>query len=466
MAARSQTGRGFTARLPAAVAALAWVTWSACAVGLAGAAEKPGEGLRGVLATKGIDAAARAPLAAAGAWSDDKEALLVRVLARLPAPDTLVAAWRREAEPLTAHGLAVDDRLVVVEGRATRVAPLRLAPESAALAGRSTLDVVRLVDSAGVVVDAVVPRAPLPWRRWAAIDEPATVVGLPLAAGSGPAPHDAAAADRTWPVAPPEFLVAATAVEWHPVGLLGGLGMDFTLFDGVVDDRKLEAADGAAFWAALAALRTVAPAEIARVAGGATDIVPLIDPQRDWFASHRGDPVVIDGVARRATRIAIDEPLRRGQVAADHYWEVEVFVDTPLLSVDGHVQDRYPVVCCVRELAPGMPTGETISERVRVPGFAFKRYRYPLSEVVVDGVRELPAGGSRSVPLVVAPRAEWIRAAPPQTLADGLFGVFSAMLATVAALLAASTWWIARDTRRKARLRRESLPERIDLPAE
>lgn len=465
MATRLAAGRGIPIWLAAGAVGVAWVACSAGCGGIALAADEPPASFRDFLATKGIDAAARAPLAAEGPWGGDKEALLVRVLARLPAPDTLVAAWRREAEPLTAHGLAVDDRLVVVEGRATLVAPLELSAESAALAGRRALDVVRIVDTAGVVVDAVVPQAPRAWRRWEPIDEPATVVGLPLAAGVGPEPRDPAAAGRPWPAAP-EFVVAATAVEWHPVGMLGGLGMDFTLFDAVTDDRKLEAADAAAFWGALAAVRGVSPAEIARVAGGVTDIVPLIDPQQGWFAAHRGDPVLIDGVARRATRIAIDDPLRRGQVDADHYWELEVFVDTPPISIDGRVQDRYPVVCCVRELAPGMPTGETISERVRVPGFAFKRYRYPLAEVVVDGERELPAGSRRSVPLVVAPGASWVAAATPQRLSDGLFWVFAAMLATVAALLAASNWWIARDARRTARLRRDSLPERIDLPSE
>lgn len=458
MTARCRAGRAV--RL---IAGAAWIV--SLLVGQVRAADVSPPPVTEFLATKGIDASARATLAADGPWDGVKEAALVRVLARLPAPDTLVAAWRREAEPLTVHGLTVDDRLVVIEGRATFAAPLQLSAESAALAGRRVLDVVRIVDDSGVVVDAVVPRAPRAWLRWEPIDEPATVVGLPLAVGGGPEPRDADAAERAWPAAP-EFLVAATAVEWHPAGLLGGLGMDHALFDDVIDDRKLDVADGAAFWATLAALRRIGPAEIARAAGSVTDIVPLIDPQRDWFAAHRGDPVLIDGVARRVTRIAIDDPLRRRQVSADHYWELEVFVDTLPISIAGHVQDRYPVVCCVRELAPGMPTGETISERVRVPGFAFKRYRYPLAEVMVDGVRELPVGSLRSVPLVVAPRAEWLVPRSPRGPSAGLFWVFAGILATVAALLWANGWALALDARRAARLRRESLPERIDLPSE
>lgn len=469
MAARRTAGGADGWVTAARVGCIAWasslVFGSLACSSSARAAEEPAATLREFLATKEIDAAARAALAAGGPWGDAEEATLVRVLARLPAPDTLVTDWRRAAEPLAAHGLLVDDRLVVVEGRATFVAPLRLSATAATLAGRPAFDVVRIVDDGDGVVDVVVPLAPRKWPRWRPIDEPATVLGLPLAAAAGPVPRDDDP-DHRWPDAAAEFVVAATHVEWRPVGLFGQLGMNFALFDGVVDDRKLEAGDAAAFWSALAAVRGVAPAEIAGAAGAATDIVPLIDPQRDWFADHRGDPVLIDGVARRATRIAIDDPLRREQVAADHYWELEVFVDTPPISIDGHVQDRYPVVCCLRELPAGMPAGESISERVRVPGFAFKRYRYPLAEVLVDGVRELPAGSLRSVPLVVGPRAEWLVERSPRGLSAGLFWVFAGILATVAALLAANGWAMARDARRAARLRRESLPERIDLPAE
>lgn len=449
----------------AAAAGIVAAAWAVGLVGIVRGAEGPAVTFREFLASKGIDAASRESLAAEGPWSGPAEAVLVRVLARLPAPDPLAAAWRREAEPLAAHGPLVDDRLVVVDGRAVFVAPLRLSKESAMLAGRATYDVVRLVDREGRAVDAVVPQAPRAWRRWESIDEPATVFGLPLATAAGPEPSGDDPGHR-WPAPPPALVVAAPAVEWHPSAPLGRLGVDFALFDAVVDDRGLEAPDGPAFWATLAAVRGASPGEIARAAGGVTEIVPLIDPQQGWFAAHRGDPVLIDGVARRATRIAIDDPGRRAQVAADHYWELEVFVDTPPISIDGRVQDRYPVVCCVRELAAGMPVGEAISERVRVPGFAFKRYRYPLPEVVVDGERTFPAGRRRAVPLVVAPRAEPLVPTPPRGLSAGLFWLFSGLLAIVATLLAASSWSLARDARRTARQRREALPERIDLPSE
>lgn len=452
--------RTFAARwLEAAIA------WGALAAVPTAAAE-PASTLEGFLATKQIAAADRAGLAAPGPWTADRDRLLVRVVARLPAPAGLVAAWRRDAAPVAERGAAtpIDDRLVLLRGRATFVAPLELPGELATLAGRGSYDLLRCVDDRGAVVDVVVPRAPRTWPRWTAIDEPTTVTGLPLAAGAGPVP--VAKAAPPWPSAAADLLLAGVTVEWRPAGMLGGLGMDYALFDDVVDDRRLEAGDAAAFYAALAAAGDTTAGAVAAAAGGTTDLIPLIDPARQWFATHRGDPVVVDGVARRATRIVIDDPDRRRQVRADHYWELEVFADTPPISIDGHVQDRYPVVCCVHELPDGMPRGESISERVRVPGFAFKRYRYPLPEVVVDGEEQQRRGGHRSAPLIVGPRAEWIAPPSPRGLSDGLFWVFFGILGALAALFAASGWSSARAARRAERARREALPERIDLPAE
>jgi len=444
------------------VAVAVCCTLAACSTATA----EPATTLAGFLQTKQIAAAERSPLAAPGGWTADKDRLLVRVMARIPAPATLVEAWRREAAAVPAPGAAaaIEDRLVVLRGRATFVAPLELAGELARLAGRPSYDLIRCVDERGGVVDVVVPRAPRGWPRWTGIDEPATVVGLPLAAGSGPVP--VAAASGQWPATAADLLVAGITVEWRPGGMLGGLGMDYALFDDVVDDRRLEAGDAAAFYAALAATRTTTPAAIAAAAGGTTDLIPLIDPARAWFTTHRGDPVVIAGVARRATRIEIDGAARRAQVGADHYWELEVFADTPPISIDGRVQDRYPVVCCVRGLPDGMPRGETISERVRVPGFAFKRYRYPLPEVVVDGTEERPRGGFRSAPLIVAPGVEWVAAPSTRGLSDRLFWGFFGILGALAALVAFGAWSSARDARRAERARRAALPDRIDLPAE
>ena len=449
------------------IAVLPWCLF-ATALGCSGAAAEdaaPPESLQAFLALKEIAAGDRADLAAAGPWSDAKDRLLVRVLSRLPAPESLAARWRAAAEPIAPRGepLVVADRLVRLRGRATLVAPRILPAEIGQLAGWSRYDVVRLLDERGIVADVVVLRAPNAWPRWREIDEPAEVVGLPLTTGSGPVPVAPGGA-AGWPRTPADIVVAATGVVWHPPTMLGRLGVDYALFDAIVDDRRLEPGDTAAFWNVLAAAPRSSAADIVRAAGGPTDVLALIDPARKWFATHRGDPVVIDGVARRATRITIDDPARQAAVGSDHYWEVVVFADTPTIKVNDRIQDRYPIVCCIATLPAGMPAGESISERVRVAGFGFKRYSYPL-----DGMLVAPSSGARetkgerlSTALVIAGTLIWLRPPSPAGASAILFAVFAGILGLVAAAAFTGLW----RQRAADRRRRSALPDRIRLPGE
>jgi hypothetical protein len=440
----------------------------AAAVPAALAADGPPTTLESFLTMKEIAAADRAPLAAPGDWSDDKERLLVRVLARLAAPEPLAVRWRGEADPVAARGEAVPlaDRFVRVRGRATFVAPRDLPADLAELAGRRQYDVVRLIDERAAVVDVVVARAPAAWPRCQAIDEPAEAVGLPLTAGAGPEPTRSG--ESGWPASSHDLLIATTSVSWLPPTPLGRLGVDYGLFDSIVDDRRLEPGDTAAFWAVMAAAARSSSTEIAREAGGPTDVIALIDPARKWFATHRGESVVIDGIARRATRIAIDDPLRREALGVDHYWELEVFADTPTIKVNDRIQDRYPIVCCVVRLPAGMPSGDSISERVRVPGYGFKRYSYPLKDVTISSSQgdQRIQGERISTALVIAPTVEWQQPPSPAGVSNTLFAVFAGIVGLVAAALAASAWTSRAAAREAERRRRESLPERLQLPGE
>ncbi|MGI9177515.1 MAG: hypothetical protein ACR2IT_06630 [Pirellulales bacterium] len=446
------------------LAALAWpLATAAMASG-----DEPAMSLESFLDSKAIDATDREVLVAAGPWSDEQDRMLVRVMARMTAPPSLVASWRAAAVPVAEGGTApaIDDRFVKITGRAIFVAPWDLPPAAAALAGRSTYDLVRIVDERGAIVDVVTSRAARGLKRWTSIDEPAAVIGLPLATGPGPELVAPESASEPWPPTPHDLLVAATVVEWYPPTELGRLGMNYGLFDGVVDGRKIDAAEADAFWGMMASARRTTPSEIARAARGTTDMIPLIDPARKWFATHRGEPVVIEGVARRATRISVD-PERRG-VAGDHYWEVVVFVDTPPIKIGERIQERYPVVCCVSSLPEGMPSGEGISERVRVPGFAFKRYSYPLEDALISssqGDVEIK-GERRSTPLVIGPGVEWRATPSPAGVSNLLFGVFAVVMGGLAAILGYGVWSAGRDARRAERIRRESMPDRFELPNE
>ena len=454
----------FTVRFAASVAAACLAAPASPWPDVAGAADGPaaagggsaeGGGFASFLSDKGIDRAGRRVIEESTSWDDASQQAAVRVLLRLAAPAELVSLWRSEAVALDAAPPAVSDRLVEIRGRAVFVAPLSLtAGQRELAAGRTHIDVVRMADASGTAVDVLVLEAPRGWPRGRAIDEPAAALGLPLSTVLAPKPTDA----PEWPSAAPALLVAAPTVSWMPATTLGKLGMDYSLFDTVTDGRKLEAGDTQAFFAMLAAVASSAEGP----AGKPTDIVPLIDPSQKWFATHRGDEVLIAGVARRATRITIDDPIHRGQAGTDHYWEIFVFVPTPPLSVNGRVEDDFPVVCCVRELPPGMPTGDQISESVIVPGFALKRYGYPLADAVIgDEVRK---GARLESPLVLARRAIWQQPRSTQGASDALFGIFAALASLVAIAVAWGAWSMRRDARQAEARARAELPEKLTLP--
>ncbi|NCY01581.1 MAG: hypothetical protein EBX36_01400, partial [Planctomycetia bacterium] len=351
------------------------------------------------LATWNIARADRASLEPPGAWSPEKQATALRVLGRLArVPANLAMAWNAEAIDLRAVpvGERLQDRLVRVTGTATFVAVLPLPEDAAALAGRKAWEQVRIVADDGLAVDVLADHVPEAWPRDTPIQEPTVVIGLPLADGPGPAAPPGGAA-------PVDVLLAAARVGWFPPTPLGGP---------------------------------------AAVAGPPADIVPLINPQGGWFTRHRGEPVTVEGVARRATRIEIDDPFRRQQVGVDHYWELYVFVPTPLLEVHDRLQEDYPVVCCVRTLPDGMPTGPQIGERVRVTGFALKRYRYPLPDVKISSSRgESERQGLRQdTCLLVGGAAVWRPQATPDRAIDTLGWVFTGLAALIGAALAVAAW--------------------------
>lgn len=410
------------------------------------------------LATWKLDRDSRAALEEPSEWNSAKMGLAIRLLARLSlAADDDEAAWTAAAATVPAAG----DRFLRLEGRAVFIAPISLSPDDAELAGRGSLDLVRIQTAAGLI-DVLATATPKQWPRWRTIAEPASLIGLPVSTAPGPIPTPSTDLKQPdhWPDEPHDWLLVSRRVAWHPPTPLGGLGMDYGLFDSVKDGQKLVAGDSEAFYAMLAAVgrdRRSSP----KPARPPADVVPMIDPGSGWFERHRGDPVTIEGTARRAIRIQIDEPLRRTAVGSDHYWELYVFVPTGLLKVHDRLQETYPVVCCVRTLPVDMPTGQSINERVRVSGFAFKRYGYRLPKIKGDA----DASPERQeTPLIIGSRAVW--KPPPSTAATtGILGwIFVAVAGLVALLLGLAAFRSAADARFRRNRQRRTLPDRIDLP--
>lgn len=446
------------------LAMLVVATWAG-ATGAADPIPAPGDSLAAYLASWELDQGRWAAFAEPGAWNDARQSLVLKLFARLARVSAeRAAAWQAAAVDVSAAlPTAGSDTLVRVDGRAVFVAPRSLSAEEAILAGRDHHDVVRLVTSAGRQVDVIVESAPAAWPRWTGIDERMTVVGLPLATGPGPVPQ---AEGRSWPAEPPSLVLLGVRLSWYPDTVLGSLGMDYATFDTVADGKPLVAGDTEAFYGMLAAAGRASAEAVVAAAGGATDVIRLIDPAEQWFAGHRGDPVTFEGTVRRAIRIAIDDESRRRQVGADHYWELYVFVPTPLIRVDDQVQDDFPIVCCMRSLPAGLPTGDRIAERVRVSGFALKRYAYPLQAVRIISSQgdEQRRAMRRETPLLIGPGVTWLPGPSPGRLTSGLGWAMAGIAAVVGLLLAAAAWMARRAARRAIHEARERLPDRIELP--
>jgi len=429
-------------------------TWNSAAFAVDSNRRSLGE----YLATWNLDRGSRLALEQPSEWNSAKMRLVIRLLARLElAADEDEAAWTAAAAVVPEAG----DRLVRLEGTAVFVATVPLPPEDAELAGRRSLDLVRIKTATGLI-DVLAAATPRQWSRWRAIAEPASLVGLPVSNAPGPVPTPPTDPEvaAEWPAEPHDWLFVARRVAWHPPTPLGRLGMDYGLFDSVKDGPQLVAGDTEAFYGMLAAVgrqdrRDLQPAR------PPVDVVQLIDPGSRWFEGHRGDPVSIAGTARRAIRIEIDDPLRREAVGRDHYWELHVFVPTGLLKVHDRLQETYPLVCCVRTLPDGMPTGQSINERVQVSGFAFKRYGYQLPKLKGE---EGSVERRQETPLIIGRRAAWTPQ-PSTAEASGILGwIFAAVAGLVALLLVLAAFRSAADTRFRRTLERRKLPDRIDLP--
>jgi hypothetical protein len=426
------------------------------------AGESDATGVEAYLETLGLGPDVRRELASGGDWSDRKRAVALRLLSRLStAPRHSMVRWQAAAHaPDAGQGR---QGLVRVTGRAVSLMRIPLPESEATIHDRGFFDVIRIVTEQGDSVDVISAGAPGGWQAGGPLDERAEAVGL--AVGPGPAWHRPSAApdasgrpDSAGAAEPAAILIVAASLAWFPATPLGALGMDYALFDGVVDGRGLEPSDANAFYAALAAAGRARPDALAEAAAATTpDILELIDPSRRWVDSHRGEPVALSGVARRATRIAVDSPERRLQLGSDHYWELFVFVETPLLEIDGRVQDSYPVVCCVRSLPEGMPRGEQMTERVDVAGFAFKRYRYRGAEEAIE----------RESPLVIGSRPRWSPAPSPDATDSALGWLLGGLAIVTVVALAGSAWLLSRGSAgdRAGRDHTRGLPERFEPPS-
>lgn len=188
-----------------------------------------------------------------------------------------------------------------------------------------------------------------------------------------------------------------------------------------------------------------------RAAKGVSSVWPMfLEPQ-----GSAGELFLIEGVARRAVRIEVDEATAESEMfgwpgdlaALEAYYEIDVF------TTDGQNQ---PVICCVVRLPAGFPTGELIREPVRVAGVFFKKWAYARRSE--GAAAAAPRGARTAAPLLIAAEVEWLATAPPT--GPSVYGLWGggAFLALVALV-----WLVVARGARRDQLARERRA-RYDAP--
>ena len=190
-----------------------------------------------------------------------------------------------------------------------------------------------------------------------------------------------------------QMLFAARELEWFPDKKsllvksedhlkLARLGFDVGRLAEVIDRKPLEANDRECFYQLLAAMgRRV---ELADQGTGAANSIPAVgaiellqNPEK-----HRGRLYSVTGTARRAIRVAVDDPDIVERLGITHYYEIEVFDSLAKVTVakvgggEDAVFNSYPIVFCTRTIPDWMPTGDVIHQDVTITGAYMKLWSY------------------------------------------------------------------------------------------
>jgi hypothetical protein len=384
---------------------------------------------RDLLALYGVDTARFDHFADGSDVGDDEREPLLRVLnaaRRLTFGDWY--RWLQDKLPWSTWNddpSRVRGDIYKVKGRAKRVTRVDLPDD---LAERFDLKhyyrcELSLADEQSAVVYALaVPKA---WKLDEPIDEPSGAKGIFVKlASTGP--------DKVVPM-----FVAARAA-WFPDTELGHLGFDVGLFDTVVDRTPLETSDSDCFYELMAAAAQTKTGELLNRTSTlsreqATELV--IDLFNRPEQQH-GRLAALTGTASRVVEIKIENPEVVQALGIDRYYEIE------LVNVD---TKGNPIAFLLHELPKDMPRGEQVSVDIRVPGFFYKVWSYPL-KVKVDGKAQV-----QMAPMLIG---NGLHLLPREVASTWFSTIVTGLLLGGIAVIGLALWWLNRSDRRaKQRLR-------------
>jgi hypothetical protein len=132
----------------------------------------------------------------------------------------------------------------------------------------------------------------------------------------------------------------------------------------------------------LAAVGRAEPAKLLANTQSEFSLIELLrDPQ-----PHQGKLATVRGVARRVTKILVNDADIQQRFHIDHYFQIDMFIllGDQVIRVDSagskkegpQYSDIYPVTVCVSRLPPGLPESLNLRQEVRMPAFFFKLWSY------------------------------------------------------------------------------------------
>jgi hypothetical protein len=234
---------------------------------------------------------------------------------------------------------------------------------------------------------AFVREIPDAWEGRSRIDERASLAGLFLKVGGddqGQSSLVFAAHRAAWR---PERVNAELGVTADDV-FLAKLGVDLAVFDDVRqrNGKPIGSLDREGFYQLLAAVGRTDNKTLRQRAAREFDLAPLLTKPE---ALH-GRLLPVAGIARRVTRVLVNDADIRARFGIREYYQVDLFVpvgeQVVRLGEPGEAapvfNDQYPVTVCVLELPPSLLAAaqsrrsEIIREKVQLPAFFFKLWQY------------------------------------------------------------------------------------------
>ncbi len=319
-----------------------------------------------------------------------------------------------------------------------------------------------------------------------------------------------------------KLVFTADRLAWYPDSFLGDLGMDCSLLDTIENGQPLRPAENEAFYQVLLAAKKAGAGELARHAynnlvfkvrqwaeekkkletqieqlstpsqdgpdknllakvqlaqrlattrlnytkkNAANTFVPLVETPTDF----NGKLVMLRGTAYRIVKVRITDPEIIEQLGQNDYYQIDMMVNlehkvklVTVASPDSPAAEkiiwRHPATFCALSLPEGMPTGNKLSEPIRVAGFYFKNWRYETSEMK-DG-----QAARRTAPMLIGQEPVWDTrkvsglSSYAGMIAGGLF---------IVALIGiwAGVWWTNRSDNAKNKAVRDKVFASREEPA-